>query len=294
MCTRWASSSASETGPRRNACVTWLEPPVAASRPTIAATAATTAEPAEHDATDGEADVVHPRREHAEGGHQDDDPAAVRAGMAPADGDEREREDGSDPPAARAAPPPPARRSAAPSRSGSPPRRSVRRRPAARRSPRASSPRARPRRRPGTRRRARASAHGKAPRTAASAKHAPIVSAEQRHGDHPRLGDRDRREEERAREDGGSGQQPGAAEVLRAEGEGEERAAEHRADEDQRRPQPHVVRVRQPPVELREMGGGAARRGSSGSWASCRRRARVRSGRCRRSRRARGSAWSGT
>ena len=44
-------------------------------------------EPAEHDATDGEADVVHPRCEHTEGDHQDDDPAAVGAGMAPADGD---------------------------------------------------------------------------------------------------------------------------------------------------------------------------------------------------------------
>ena len=98
MCTRWASSSASETGPRRNACVTWLEPPVAASRPTIAATAATTARPPSTTRRDGEADVVHPRREHAEGDDQHDDPAAVGAGMAPADGDEREREDGSDPP----------------------------------------------------------------------------------------------------------------------------------------------------------------------------------------------------
>ena len=87
MWIRCARSPTSETGPRRNACVTWLDPPVAASMPDE-----------RRRATDRDADERErhaPRRSAgrgtsraasvAERGEQDDDPAAVGARPAPAD-----------------------------------------------------------------------------------------------------------------------------------------------------------------------------------------------------------------
>ena len=86
--------------------MTWLDPPVAASRPTRAATSGDAGNDGVHRAPGRHLDLVHAHGEHREGGQEDDDPAAVRSRLAPADGDEREHEDAAAPPAGRAAPPP--------------------------------------------------------------------------------------------------------------------------------------------------------------------------------------------
>ena len=91
--TRSPRSRASATGPSPTASVTWLEPPVAASRPSrssasatapaAAAAASRTVEPAPAQAQD----------EHEVGGAEHDEPAAVGAEAVPADRHERERGD---------------------------------------------------------------------------------------------------------------------------------------------------------------------------------------------------------
>ena len=258
MWTRWPRSSASETGPRRNACVTWLEPPVAASSPTSAATAAAAAAPPR---TTRRAVTRTPYMRAASTAKATSrttiPPPSAPAWLQPTVTivSARDRQDRA---GRRAARPPPARRSAGSSRSGSRPRRSGRRRPAradrrervhlgpdeeddqVRGDERDQRPRQQPR---GRRRRARARRRRREQRTAT------------REGSV----DRERREEERHREHRRRRQHAGPPEIPGAEGEREQRAGEDGAGEDQRRPEPDVVRVR------RAGGRAAAMRGG---WAS--------------------------
>ena len=239
----------------RNACVTWLRPPVAASRPTMAASATTppsaarsarltvTAVPVMRTASVANAASsttipppsaparLQPDRHDREGGDRQDRAWPEQVRRLQRHGQEHGLGQVPRPVEAAAA-------------VGVRADRGERGR-----------PRARQRRRRGTRGRARraptaapcAGPRRRAPR--------PIVPAASRQHDRVGPGDADRREEQRGREHGRRREDARAPQVFGPVAEGEQRAAEHRGDEDQRRPEPDVVRARHPPVELRERGG---------------------------------------
>ena len=97
MCTRLPSSPSSAPGPSPTRRVTWLEPPVAASRPTSANPSPTASAPGDRDRAHREASCRQPHPEHRAARRDHDEAAAVRARLAPTDRDERQQGDGNEP-----------------------------------------------------------------------------------------------------------------------------------------------------------------------------------------------------